>query len=255
MSAQPERRAPKGCYVVIGHDRFDHTDYLVGHYISHSRARKTARNRARIANADPSALSDAFFVYDDAGQCRYRVSHDDLPESLRGPSCSADAPPPLPPRGAQALAPLTWRDWPTWLSLPILLWLAAFDVWYELTLHNGSAYWGSVILHRGLGVPRFPGMGVVSILLFYMLPLYLWLVHARAGLSWANIRTHLDLLRWVLAGLVVVGAGLGLMLATALAYLLGMEQESAPGLLMVATVAAMQIPYYLWLRRRPENSL
>ena len=241
--------------MVIGYDQFDYSDYLVGHYISHSRAKKVARNRARIANAIPSALSDVFFVYDAAGQCRYQVSHDDLPESLRGPSCSAEAPPPLPLHDAQALAPLTWRDWPTWLSLTILLLLAAFDVWYELTLHNGSAYWGSVILHRGLGVPHFPGIGVVSILLFYMLPLYLWLVHARAGLTWANLRAHLDLLRWVLAGLVLVGTGLGLALATALAYLFGLEKESASGLLMVTTIAAVQIPYYLWLRRRPENSL
>jgi len=212
--------------------------------------RASARHRARIANAIPSALSDVFFVYDAAGQCRYQVSHDDLPESLRGLSCSADVLPTLALHGTQAQAPLTWRDWPTWLSLTILLLLAAFDVWYEMRVYNGSAYAGNVILYRGLGVPVFPGKAAVSILLFYMLPLYLWLVHARVGLTWAN----LSLLRWVLMGL-IVGNGLGLALATALAYLFGLEKESAPGLLMVTTIAAVQIPYYLWLRRQPENSL
>lgn len=48
MSAAPEHRAYKGCYVVVGHDQYDHSDYLVGHYISLSRAKKAARNKAPL---------------------------------------------------------------------------------------------------------------------------------------------------------------------------------------------------------------
>ena len=96
MSETPQRRARKGCYVVIGYDRFDCTDHLVGHYISLSRARKAARNKAR-ANAIPTELSDVFFVYDNAGECRYRVTFDDLPSHLRHPNTSLDMPAVLPP--------------------------------------------------------------------------------------------------------------------------------------------------------------
>lgn len=97
MSALPEHQAYKGCYVVIGHDQHDHSDYLVGHYISLSRAKKAARNKARMANALPTSLSDVFFVYDSAGECRYRISFDDLPPHLQHPAPSLNLPTSLPP--------------------------------------------------------------------------------------------------------------------------------------------------------------
>lgn len=97
MTTPAQHHARPGCYVVIGHDRHDHTDYLVGHYISLSRAKKAARNRARRANADPTSLSDVFFVYDDAGECRYRVCFDDLQAALQQPAASVEMPEALPP--------------------------------------------------------------------------------------------------------------------------------------------------------------
>lgn len=97
MSADLERRAHKGCYVVIGYDQYDYSDYLVGHYISLSGAKKAARNKARTANGDPTSFSDVFFVYDDAGECRYRITFDELPEHLRHPAARPDMPKALPP--------------------------------------------------------------------------------------------------------------------------------------------------------------
>ena len=97
MSESSQHRAPKGCYLVIGHDQFDHTDYQVGRYISLSRARKAARNKARTANGDPTSFSDIFFVYDSAGGCLYRVTYDDLPAHLRQPSARVNMPEALPP--------------------------------------------------------------------------------------------------------------------------------------------------------------
>lgn len=97
MSTLPEHRACKGCYVVIGHDQYDHSDYLVGHYISFSRAKKAARNKARMANALPASGSDIFCVYDSAGECRYRITFDDLPPHLQHPASRLDLPTSLPP--------------------------------------------------------------------------------------------------------------------------------------------------------------
>lgn len=97
MSATPEHRAYKGCYVVIGHDQYDHSDYLVGHYISLSRATKAARNKARRANGLPTSFSDVFFVYDSKGACLYRITFDDLPPHLQYPAPSLDMPAALPP--------------------------------------------------------------------------------------------------------------------------------------------------------------
>lgn len=97
MSATPEHRAYKGCYVVIGHDQYDHSDYLVGHYISLSRAKKAARNKARRANGLPTSFSDVFFVYDNKGACLYRITFDDLPPHLQYPAPSLDMPTALPP--------------------------------------------------------------------------------------------------------------------------------------------------------------
>ena len=94
-----ERRARKCCFIVIGYDQYDYSDYLVGHYISLSRARKAAHNKAHIANADPTWFSDVFFVYDDAGECRYRMTFDELPPDLRHPTASLEMPvSPPPPR-------------------------------------------------------------------------------------------------------------------------------------------------------------
>lgn len=92
MSDVPERRARQGCYVVIGYDQYDYTDYEVGQYISLSRAKKAARNKARVANGDPTSFSDIFFVYDSAGACRYRVTFDDLPAHLRQPTAQVGLP-------------------------------------------------------------------------------------------------------------------------------------------------------------------
>ena len=97
MSTLPEHRAYKGCYVVIGHDQYDHSNYLVGHYISFSRAKKAARNKARMANALPASGSDIFCVYDSAGECRYRITFDDLPPHLQHPASRLDLPTSLPP--------------------------------------------------------------------------------------------------------------------------------------------------------------
>ena len=97
MSDTPEHRAYKGCYVVIGHDQHDHSDYLVGHYISLSRAKKAARTKARRANRLPTSFSDVFFVYDSKGACFYRITFDDLPPDLRHPAPSLDMPASLPP--------------------------------------------------------------------------------------------------------------------------------------------------------------
>jgi len=97
LSATPEHRAYKGCYVVIGHDQYDHSDYLVGHYISLSRAKKAARNKARRANGLPTSFSDVFFVYDSKGACLYRITFNDLPPHLQHPAPSLDMPASLPP--------------------------------------------------------------------------------------------------------------------------------------------------------------
>lgn len=97
MSTTPEHRAYKGCYVVIGHDQYDHSDYLVGHYISLSRAKKAARNKARRANGLPTSFSDVFFVYDSKGACLYRITFDDLPPHLQHPAPKLDMPAALPP--------------------------------------------------------------------------------------------------------------------------------------------------------------
>lgn len=97
MSTIPEHRAYKGCYVVIGHDQYDHNDYLVGHYISLSRAKKAARNKARRANGLPTSFSDVFFVYDSKGACLYRITFDNLPPHLQQPSPRLDMPAALPP--------------------------------------------------------------------------------------------------------------------------------------------------------------
>lgn len=101
MSTTQKHRAYKGCYVVIGHDQYDHSDYLVGHYISLSRAKKAARNKARRANGLPTSFSDVFFVYDSKGECLYRITFDDLPPHLQHPAPSLDMPAALPlPRPA-----------------------------------------------------------------------------------------------------------------------------------------------------------
>ena len=97
MSATQEHRAYKGCYVVIGHEQQGHRDYLVGHYISLSRAKKAARNKARRTNGLPTSLSDLFFVYDSKGACLYRISFDDLPKHLQHSDPSLDMPSVLPP--------------------------------------------------------------------------------------------------------------------------------------------------------------
>ncbi len=99
MSEPGAHRARKGCYVVIGHDQYSHDDYLVGHYISLSRARKAARNMARSANGIPTSFSDIFFVNDSAGRCLYRVCFDDLPPGLRHPAPNLDMPASLPKPG------------------------------------------------------------------------------------------------------------------------------------------------------------
>lgn len=93
----PQHRAYRGGYVVIGHDQHDHSDYLVGHYISLSRAKKAARNKARQANGLPTSFSDIFFVYDSKGTCLYRITFDDLPTHLQHPDPSLDMPACLPP--------------------------------------------------------------------------------------------------------------------------------------------------------------
>jgi hypothetical protein len=116
-------------------------------------------------------------------------------------------------------------------------------------LHAGDA-----LLRRGLGVPHFAAMSLFSLLLFYFLPLYLWLIHTRYGLSLPKLRENLGLLRWLLLGL-VLGNGLGLMLALALAFLLGLAKDADAGPLTALSVAAIQIPYYLWLRRQPDDAL
>jgi hypothetical protein len=115
MSPALERRARKGCYLVIGYDQYDYSEYPVGQYISLSRAKKAARNQARRANALPTSFSDVYFVYDAAGEGRYRISHDELPAHLRQPAASQAMPESLPLRAT--LAPLGWRDWPTALAL------------------------------------------------------------------------------------------------------------------------------------------
>ena len=77
---------------------YGYTDYPVGSYILFSCAKKTARNEARKANAWPTSFADIFFVYDDTGECRYRVTFDDLPFHLRHPPSGLETPESLPPR-------------------------------------------------------------------------------------------------------------------------------------------------------------
>lgn len=98
MNTTQKHRAKKGCYVVIGqHNQHDHSDYLVGHYVSLSRAKKAVRNKARMAGADPSTQFDIFCVYDDAGNCHARITFDELPDHLRHPNARLDMPECLPP--------------------------------------------------------------------------------------------------------------------------------------------------------------
>lgn len=78
MTANRQRKAPPGRFRVIGHDLFEHADYLVGDYATLAQAEQEARARAAKPNAIPTSGSDLFFVYDDAGDCRYRINHDAL---------------------------------------------------------------------------------------------------------------------------------------------------------------------------------
>ena len=139
MSDTPEHRAYKGCYVVIGHDQHDHSDYLVGHYISLSRAKKAARTKARRANRLPTSFSDVFFVYDSKGACPYRITFDDLPPHLQHPAPSLDMPVPLPPPRPtydRLFIKILWG-----LGAAVLLWQA--KVFYddmELSAQDKAVY-------------------------------------------------------------------------------------------------------------------
>ena len=139
MSDTPKHLAYKGCYVVIGHDQHDHSDYLVGHYISLSRAKKAARTKARRANRLPTSFSDVFFVYDSKGACPYRITFDDLPPHLQHPAPSLDMPVPLPPPRPtydRLFIKILWG-----LGAAVLLWQA--KVFYddmELSAQDKAVY-------------------------------------------------------------------------------------------------------------------
>lgn len=137
MSAPPKHPAHKGCYVVIG--QHDQTDYLVGHLVSLSQAKKAARNKARMAGADPSTRSDVFCVYDDAGNCHARITFDELPDHLRHPNARLDMPECLPP-------PKRYYDREfilfllVLLVIPLLWWAKGFYDDMELSAQNKAEY-------------------------------------------------------------------------------------------------------------------
>ncbi len=83
MESVNTRCAPKGKYRVVGYDRYDYTDYVVGDFATFKEAGKAARAKAAVRNAIPASLSDLFFVYDDKGICLEQVTYDDLERGSR----------------------------------------------------------------------------------------------------------------------------------------------------------------------------
>jgi hypothetical protein len=78
MDTSRERTAPYGYFRLSGYDRYDCSDYFIGDYTDPDLAIQEARERAATPNGSPTSFSDIFYVYDDLGVCRYRVTHDDL---------------------------------------------------------------------------------------------------------------------------------------------------------------------------------
>ncbi len=72
------RCAPEGKFRVVGYDRYDYTDYVVGDFATSREAGKVARAKSAAPNAIPTSLSDLFLVYDDKGTCLEQVTYDDL---------------------------------------------------------------------------------------------------------------------------------------------------------------------------------
>ncbi len=84
MDSADIRCAPEGKFRVVGYDRYDYTDYIVGDFATSQEAGKAARARAAVPNAIPTSISDLFLVYDDKGTCLEQVTYDDLqPANIR----------------------------------------------------------------------------------------------------------------------------------------------------------------------------
>ena len=80
MNPNDSRRAPEGAFRVIGHDQYDHADYVVGDFLTLQEANRVARARAADPNGIPTSFSDVFLVYDDQGICLEKVAYDNLQE-------------------------------------------------------------------------------------------------------------------------------------------------------------------------------
>ena len=78
MSTDQTRTAPSGCFRLSGYDRYDYSEYFIGDFDDLSLAIQEARARATTPNGLPPSFSDIFFVHDDLGTCRFRVTHVDL---------------------------------------------------------------------------------------------------------------------------------------------------------------------------------
>ncbi len=84
MDSANTRCAPEGKLRVVGYDRYDYMDYVVGDFATSEEAGKVARAKAAVPNAIPTSLSDLFLVYDDKGICLEQVTYDDLqPANIR----------------------------------------------------------------------------------------------------------------------------------------------------------------------------
>ena len=65
MEASVRKNIPPGMFCVIGHDRFDHSDYLVKHCATQEEAFELADNNNRKIKRE---IEDAFYVYNSIGQ-------------------------------------------------------------------------------------------------------------------------------------------------------------------------------------------
>jgi hypothetical protein len=78
MTDPSERTAPRGQFRLTGFDCYDYSDYFLGDHPDLAPAIREARKRAATPNGLPTSFSDIYYVHDHRGDCRYRVTHDDL---------------------------------------------------------------------------------------------------------------------------------------------------------------------------------
>ena len=92
-TATAGRTAPPGHFRLTGCDSYDYSDYPIGDYLSLGLAIQEAKARAATPNGNPTSFSDHFYVYDEVGECRYKVTHDDLTPQERAQILAHHEPP------------------------------------------------------------------------------------------------------------------------------------------------------------------